>query len=122
MVFRNHRGRSIYQGRTTTPDRIENFMRTSRFIPQRSETLPKSDVLIRRVGRATIWAPINVTDRSGTPPEGLDATAFIREARVGIAGGPLPVTWVYDPARPGDPPQVQFRFRPPLDAYLGEVK
>lgn len=34
VVYQNHRGRSIYQGRTTTLDRIKNFIRTSRRIPQ----------------------------------------------------------------------------------------
>ena len=33
MVYQNHRGRSVYQGRTTTPERIRNFIRTSRFVP-----------------------------------------------------------------------------------------
>ncbi|MBL0715945.1 MAG: hypothetical protein JJV98_19845 [Desulfosarcina sp.] len=37
IVYQNHRGRSIYQGRTTTSDRIRNFIRTSRFISQGAE-------------------------------------------------------------------------------------
>jgi len=46
MVYQNHHGRSIYQGRTTTPERIRNFIRTSRFVPQGKEPNRRENISI----------------------------------------------------------------------------
>ena len=51
IVYQNHRGRSIYQGRTNTPQRIRNFIRTSRFVPQEKEPNRREDIPILQEGR-----------------------------------------------------------------------
>jgi polyisoprenoid-binding protein YceI len=87
LVFQNHRGRSIYQGRTTTPARIRNFIRTSRFVPQGEEKLVRENIPIWETGRAQIWAPVKVAPVTGTPPEGYDHEAFVQEARAAMEKG-----------------------------------
>ena len=52
VVFQNHRGRSIYQGRYDTLDRVRNFVRTSRVIPQSKQRLDRRDTLLWSEGRA----------------------------------------------------------------------
>ncbi len=67
IVFQNHRGRSIYQGRYTTLDRVRNFVRTSRFLPQGDEPLVREDVPVwevggtRDAGGAMVATPIKIT-------------------------------------------------------------
>ena len=80
IVYQNYRGRSIYQGRTTTPDRIRNFIRTSRFIPQGATPNHREDILIWKNGRTRLWAPLKISSVTGTPPDGYDDAAFKAEA------------------------------------------
>lgn len=87
IVYQNHRGRSIYQGRTTTPDRIRNFIRTSRFVPQGDAPNRREDILIWKNGREQIWAPLKVSSVTGTQPDGYDDPAFMAEAQESIARG-----------------------------------
>jgi hypothetical protein len=64
IVFQNHRGRSIYQGRYTTLDRVRNFVRTSRFVPQGDEPLVREDLPVWSVdgeGGPLIGTPIKIT-------------------------------------------------------------
>ncbi|MEM9915238.1 MAG: YceI family protein [Planctomycetota bacterium] len=62
VAFQNHRGRSIYQGRYATLDRVRNFIRTSRFLPQGEEKLVKEDIPVWDLGSAAVATPIKVTD------------------------------------------------------------
>ena len=87
IVYQNHRGRSIYQGRTTTPNRIRNFIRTSRFVPQGKELNRREDIPILQEGRARIWAPLKVAAVTGTRPENYDNDVFVAEALKNIARG-----------------------------------
>jgi hypothetical protein len=87
IVYQNHRGRSIYQGRTTTPQRIRNFIRTSRFVPQGKEPNRREDISIRQEGRARVWAPLKVAGITGTPPANYNKEAFVAEALQNIAKG-----------------------------------
>ncbi|MDX2502549.1 MAG: YceI family protein [Deltaproteobacteria bacterium] len=87
IVYQNHRGRSIYQGRTTTPARLRNFIRTSRFVPQGKESNRREDIPILQQGRSRIWAPLKVAAVTGTRPENYDNDAFIAEALENIARG-----------------------------------
>jgi len=87
IVYQNHRGRSVYQGRTTTLDRIRNFIRTSRFVPQGEAALVRKDIPIWEYGRSRTWAPIKVSPVTGTPPPDHDNAAFQREARQAIEKG-----------------------------------
>jgi hypothetical protein len=69
IVYQNHRGRSIYQGRTTTPERIRNFIRTSRFVPQGKEPNRRENIPVWQEGRARVWAPLKVAAVTGSPPK-----------------------------------------------------
>ena len=87
IVFQNYRGRSIYQGRYTTLERIRNFIRTSRFVPQMEAELVRTDIPVWHDGRAKIWAPVKIARIVGTPPAGYDHEAFVREARGAMEDG-----------------------------------
>jgi hypothetical protein len=87
IVYQNHRGRSIYQGRTTTPTRVRNFIRTSRFVPQGKELNRRGDIPILQEGRSRIWAPLKVAAVTGTRPQNYDNDAFVAEALKNIAKG-----------------------------------
>ena len=87
IVYQNHRGRSIYQGRTTTPDRMRNFIRTSRFIPQGEKPNRRENVPIWGEGRTRIWAPLKVTAMTGAVPQNFDRDSFISEALENIHSG-----------------------------------
>lgn len=87
LVFQNFRGRSVYQGRTTTPDRVRNFIRTSRFVPQSSEVNRRSDIPIWEIDRTRLWAPIKIASVTGTPPDDYDDHAFKHQALKGIEAG-----------------------------------
>jgi len=81
FVFQNHRGRSVYEGRSTTKDRLRNFLRTSRRAPLGDEPLVRRDVLVWRTGRAIVNAPLKIGDVTGSVPADHDPQAFQREAR-----------------------------------------
>lgn len=87
IVFQNHRGRSIYQGRTTTLRRVDNFIRTSRFVPQGDEALVRENIPVWRLGGAKIWAPIKIAPVTGTPPDGYDHDEFVRRMRKALEKG-----------------------------------
>ena len=87
IVYQNHRGRSIYQGRTNTGQRLNNFIRTSRFVPQGDAPNHRENVAIWQVGRQRIWAPLKISAVTGTPPVDYNHTAFLKQALQQIAGG-----------------------------------
>ena len=87
IVYQNSLGRSVYQGRTTTPARIRNFMRTSRFVPQGKERNRREDIPIWSRGRSRVWAPLKVAPVSGTRPDNYDHDAFAAKALKSIANG-----------------------------------
>ena len=87
VVYQNHRGRSIYQGRTTTTHRIRNFIRTSRFVPQGEELNRRERIPIWESGRSRIWAPLKVAAVTGSQPKKYDHEAFVAAALKNIGKG-----------------------------------
>jgi polyisoprenoid-binding protein YceI len=87
IVYQNHRGRSVYQGRTTTPGRIRNFMRTSRFVPQGEAPNRRERIPVWSNGRSQTWAPLKVASVTGTQPAGYRHEAFLEEALESIGRG-----------------------------------
>ncbi len=79
IVYQNHRGRSIYQGRTTTPGRIRNFIRTSRFVPQGKEPNRRENIPIWQEGRSRIWAPLKVAAVTRTTTEEYNHDLFVTQ-------------------------------------------
>jgi polyisoprenoid-binding protein YceI len=84
IVFQNHRGRSIYQGRTTTLDRVRSFVRTSRFVPQGSEPFVRKDTPVFHHGKAKVVAPIKITSLEGHKPAGFNDGMFLKKMRNAI--------------------------------------
>lgn len=78
IAYQNHLGRSIYQGRYATLDRVRNFIRTSRFLPQGDEPLVRENLPVWDLGNAKVATPIKVTplafEAGASPGEG-DLTA-----------------------------------------------
>lgn len=62
IAYQNHLGRSIYQGRYATLDRVRNFIRTSRFLPQGDEMLVREELPVWDLGNAQVATPMKVTD------------------------------------------------------------
>jgi polyisoprenoid-binding protein YceI len=87
IVYQNHRGRSIYQGRTTTPERIRNFIRTSRFVPQGKEPNRRENIPVWQEGRARVWAPLKVAAVTGTAPKDYNNDIFVAKALENIKKG-----------------------------------
>jgi polyisoprenoid-binding protein YceI len=87
IVFQNYRGRSIYQGRTNTLERIRNFIRTSRFIPQGNAPNRRENIPLWIQGRTRTWAPVKVTGLTGQVPHPHDPKAFAAESLDGIYEG-----------------------------------
>ena len=80
LVYQNHRGRSIYQGRTNTPKRIQNFIRTSRYVPQGKAQNLREQIPVWQNGRTRTWAPLKVSRVTGSPPANYSHDAFIANA------------------------------------------
>lgn len=84
LMYQDHRGRSFYQGRYTGIDRLRNFVRTSRAIPQGEDRNDLSDIPVWSNGRTKIAASVKVADVTGSKPAGYSSAAFGREAREAI--------------------------------------
>lgn len=87
VVFQNHRGRSVYQGRYKTLPRVKNFVRTARVMPKLNDTLELKDLPVMDLGRAKIGSPIKLTGLTGAPPEGFDPAAFKADTQEALAKG-----------------------------------
>jgi len=87
VVFQNHRGRSIYQGRTTTPERIQTFVETARWVPQEDTKLRRENVIVRKIERSTIASPIKIAPVSGSVPSGYVEASFQKDMRIAIEDG-----------------------------------
>lgn len=85
LVFQNHRGRSIYQGRTTTYGRMKNFIRTARFVPQGGEPLTREKGFLWESERAKIVAAVKITPLEGNRPSFLTPGAFHADAMKAMA-------------------------------------
>jgi polyisoprenoid-binding protein YceI len=84
LVYQNHRGRSIYQGRYTTLDRVRNFLRTARHVHQGSAALELDLLPVWDQGRASVATPLKITDLEGEVPAGFDAERFRQDAAAAI--------------------------------------
>ena len=87
IAFQNWRGRSIYQGRYTTVDRMKNFVRTARLMPQGKDPLVLRDIPVVSLGAAKVGSPIKITALSGSVPADHDQVAFEKAFRQAMARG-----------------------------------
>lgn len=87
VFFQNHLGRSLYRGRYLNLGRMENFVRTSRYLPSQKAKNPKTDLMVLKQGRATIGAPIKVTELSGKVKGSFDQKSFQKESIQALGEG-----------------------------------
>ncbi len=85
LVFQNHLGRSIYQGRTNTVSRIKNFIQTSKFVAQGKKLNVRNNIPIWKIGRTRIWSPVKIVPVTGTIPNGYNHSEFVAESLEVIA-------------------------------------
>ncbi len=87
IVYQNYQGRSIYQGRSNSYERIRNFIRTSRYVPQGKEPLVMDRIPIWEMGRARVWSPLKVASVTGHPPDDYQDEEFKNQANQAIYSG-----------------------------------
>ena len=76
IVFYSAIGRSIYQGRYLSFDRIINFIETSQNIPQSDMHNTYKDLAVLKTGRGVTGVPIKITEVSGTKPQNYVYKSF----------------------------------------------
>jgi polyisoprenoid-binding protein YceI len=76
LVYQNALGRSIYAARYTEFSTIENFIRTSRVVPQQQVVNEKHDVLTMQQGRLQVVACLKITPLQGEKPKNFDESQF----------------------------------------------
>jgi polyisoprenoid-binding protein YceI len=81
LVFQNHRGRSIFQGRYADMGKVRHFLRTSRSVPQGEAPIVHDDVAMVTDGRARIVVKLKITGLEGDKPAGFDQSDFEKRAR-----------------------------------------
>ncbi|MEM7261480.1 MAG: YceI family protein [Planctomycetota bacterium] len=69
ILYQDHRGRSIYQGRWSNHDRIVNFLRTASVVPGSFDPLTRENVFVERDGRAKVVLATKVTALTGSSTE-----------------------------------------------------
>lgn len=87
IVYQNHRGRSVFQGRYVNVDRIRSFLRTARAVPQQAVRQTRRAIDVFRDGRALVGAPLKIAPVTGSQPKGYEHERFVAEARRAIEEG-----------------------------------
>jgi len=87
LVYHNHRGRTIYHGRTNTPSRLESFIWSASYVAQQERPFARTNVLAWNTERATVVAPLKITKIQGTPPANYNHQAFVAESVKSIGRG-----------------------------------
>lgn len=80
IVFVGESGRTIYQGRYLTFDRIANFIETSQNISQSEELSVYKEITVSSFGRAMIGVPVKISDVTGTKPKNYEQNSFVAES------------------------------------------
>ncbi len=87
IVFQNYRGRSWYAGTYTSFSTIQNFIRTSRKIPQQNAADCKQQVATAKIGRTQLRAPLKISPLAGKLPKGFSEIEFQEKAEAAIFAG-----------------------------------
>ncbi|MEM9752873.1 MAG: YceI family protein [Planctomycetota bacterium] len=82
IAFQNWRGTSIYQGRYTTLDRVRNFVRTSRFMPQGEAPFVRENVPVWDREAMKVAIATKITDFVGP---GVDNAQWITDSGLATA-------------------------------------
>jgi len=87
IVYQNHRGRSIFQGRTKDASKLTHFIRTSRAVPPTNLDAERQHVPVLERGRSRTATPLKITDLSGAIPPDHNPKAFRKRAEKAIIAG-----------------------------------
>ncbi len=87
IVFMNTIGRSYYYGRPTNFNRLRTFVRTSRLLHTNPVTNTKENHLVWNSNRATITAPLKITNLNGTLKNSFDQEEFIKCSKEAASKG-----------------------------------
>lgn len=80
IIYQNHLGRSVYIGRFNQLDKMVNFIRTAKRIPQTKDAIKKEIVkkgYVFQDGRCTVELKTKITDLSGTKPKKYNKEEFL---------------------------------------------
>lgn len=80
IIFYGPTGRSIYQGRYLSFDRILNFIETSQNISQSNLLGTYKNVPTQTIGRANLGVPIKIAEVTGVPPKNYNYKIFHEKA------------------------------------------
>jgi polyisoprenoid-binding protein YceI len=81
LVYQNALGRSIYAARYMEFSTIENFIRSSRVVPQQQISMEKRDVLIYTKGKMKIVIALKITDISSEKNNTINQELFKNDAK-----------------------------------------
>lgn len=81
IVYQNSLGRSLYQGRYSTIDRLINFIRTVKNEPKKEEQNEKHNILIWNNENAIIAMPLKITPLTGSIGNNFDQLKFIETSK-----------------------------------------
>lgn len=87
IVYQNHLGRSVYVGRFNQEDKVINFVRTAKRIPQTKEELKLSLVQrgwLLQDAKSHIELKTKITGLAGTTPKKFDALEFSMESEIEV--------------------------------------
>lgn len=87
IYFQTQRKRLLYAGRYTQFSSIENFVRTSRFLPPSENAYCKEQVWVKQDGRMQVMAVAKVTPLRGTLLSEAEQQRFAKQAQAGITQG-----------------------------------
>ena len=93
IVYQNSLGRSVYVGRYTLHEKIRAFIRSSQSSPQESALFPREDLLVRKLGRTLLAAPIKIVPVEGHVPSDYNHDELVDQARKAIADGAAGFEW-----------------------------
>ncbi|MEL7338955.1 MAG: YceI family protein [Bacteroidota bacterium] len=87
IYFQTQRKRLLYAGRYTQFSSIENFVRSSRFLPPSENAFCKNQVWVKEDGRMQIMVAAKITPLRGTPLSVEEQKRFAKQAQEGISQG-----------------------------------
>lgn len=94
LVFQNHRGRSIFQGRYAELPRLRTFLTTARLVPQGDAILAKEQLPVRTIGGVLVGSPLKITGLTGPgTPKDFDQEALRARAHFAIPAGLQQTSW-----------------------------
>ena len=112
LIYQNHQGRAIYQGRYTTLNRVRNFVRLQRQHHIPAQAYHKARMLERDWDRGKIFVDAKITPIKGEALDEAATTAFLEQAWTGIRSALKAFTWRDTTLVPPTALKFYFDFHP----------